>query len=194
MGCGISSCCHDESDNYGSDNRGLDCCKSEDELNKIELDKYITVDCIVKINLGSKVNIETQLRKQRIEVICIGRFLSDNPQLNVLYRDRKLPSANFRPDLVYNIDGKIYHVEIDEMNHNQYEKQNESNRYNLIKEYFIAIYGNYRLIRYNPNYHIKKFNKDDSISISDKLNIAREFSLLLNNIMGLTKFEMIETK
>ena len=101
----------------------MGCCNSVDNTTAYEhdlIEKYIAEDCNFRKNNGSSINIEKQLKMQRIEIICMGCFLYKNKRLieshdiEVLFRDKSIGDANFRPDLIYKKHGKLYHVEIDE--------------------------------------------------------------------------------
>lgn len=171
----------------------MGCCGSIDsvtptsELQIIEI--YINEDCEFRRNNGSQINVDKQLKMQRIEIICMGCFLYknrdliNNHKIEVLVRDKSIGETKFRPDLIYRKNGKVYHVEIDEKSHSGYEKNKEKDRYEIIKSHCITNYGSYNLIRFNPNV----FGKIDTEK--SKLIIADQFYNLLNNIDGLLLFE-----
>ena len=167
------------------------CCSINNDIisDKKTIDKYIIEDCNFRKNNGSLVDINKQLKLQRIEIICIGCFLYknrnliDNNEIEILFRDKSIGDTKFRPDLIYKKYDKVYHVEIDENSHSGYDKCKEVNRYETIKSYCITTYGSYNLIRFNPNVYGKL---DDEKS---KLKITNQFFNLLNNIDGLLQFE-----
>lgn len=176
----------------------MGCCNSIDKNDNDNdvtssdystIEKYIVEDCNFRKNNGSSINVDKQLRLQRIEIICIGCFLYKNMDLintndiEILIRDKSIEGTKFRPDLIYKKHGKVYHVEIDENSHTGYDKNKEFDRYETIKSYCITNYGSYNLVRFNPNVYGKL---DDEKS---KLRIADQFFNLLNNIDGLLQFE-----
>lgn len=154
------------------------------------IEKYITEDCEFRRKNGSSIDIVKQLEKQRIEIICMGCFLFKNKKLidegkiKVLIRDKAIDGTKYRPDLIFERSGKIYHVEIDENKHDEYDKEKEKERYEVIKNYCLTNFGSYNLIRFNPNVHDKRF-----VGVDSKLNIAEEFNYLLSGIDGLLMFE-----
>lgn len=167
------------------------CCSVEESIisDQYIIEKYITEDCNFRKNNGSSINLDRQLKLQRIEIICIGCFLYKNRDLikaheiEILIRDKSIGETKYRPDLIYKKRGRVYHIEIDENSHSGYDEYKESNRYETIKSYCIANYGSYNLIRFNPNVYGKL---DDEKS---KLKISDQFANLLNNIDGLLQFE-----
>lgn len=167
------------------------CCSIDNDIisDQSIIEKYITEDCNFRKNNGSSINLDKQLRIQRIEIICMGCFLYKNKDLidkhdiEILIRDKVIGETKYRPDLIYKKHGKVYHIEIDENSHSGYDKDKESDRYEIIKSYCITTYGSYNLIRFNPNVYGKL---DDEKS---KLKIADQFVNLLNNIDGLLQFE-----
>lgn len=167
------------------------CCSIEESIitDQSIIEKYITEDCNFRRNNGSSINLDKQLKLQRIEIICIGCFLYknrdliNNHEIEILIRDKCIGETKYRPDLIYTKYGKVYHVEIDENSHSGYDKNEESNRYETIKSYCITNYGSYNLIRFNPNVY-GKLNDEQS-----KLKISHQFFNLLNNIDGLLQFE-----
>ena len=167
------------------------CCSIDDNIisDHSTIEKYIIEDCNFRKNNGSSINLDKQLKLQRIEIICIGCFLYKNRDLidaheiEILIRDKSIGETKFRPDLIYKKHGKVYHIEIDENSHSGYDKYKESNRYETIKSYCISNYGSYNLIRFNPNVY-GKLNDEKS-----KLKISDQFFNLLNNIDGLLQFE-----
>ena len=170
----------------------MGCCNSIDNNITSDLyiiEKYIIEDCNFRKNNGSLINVDKQLRLQRIEIICMGCFLCKNKDLinkndiEILIRDKSIGETKFRPDLIYKKYGKVYHIEIDENSHSGYDKNKEFDRYGIIKSYCITNYGSYNLIRFNPNVYGKL---DDEKS---KLRIANQFYNLLDNIDGLLQFE-----
>lgn len=170
----------------------MGCCNSVDNKTTYEhdlIEKYITEDCNFRKNNGSSINVEKQLKMQRIEIICMGCFLYKNKRLieshdiEVLFRDKSIGDANFRPDLIYKKHGKLYHVEIDENSHSGYDKDKETTRYEAIKYYCISNYGSYNLIRFNPNVYGKLEDE------KSKINISNQFFNLLNSVDCLLEFE-----
>ena len=156
--------------------------------------EYITTDCEYRKSKGSEINTETQIRLQRIEIICMGCFECRNKEsiqnetIKILFRDNAIANTKYRPDLIFMRKGKLYHVEIDENSHSGYDRQKEAERHNLIRNYCISNYGSYNLIRFNPHC----YGKLDTLN--DKLNIAEQFNHLLLGIDGLLMYERTTTK
>jgi len=127
----------------------MGCCSS-----KITSDDYIYEDVSVRISRGSKMSLDTQLKQQRIEIICFGCLWYKHPDLKqyIIARDEKIDkNIKSRPDLILNMNGKIIHVEIDEYKHGGYKDDKEISRETEIKDKMMSTYGNYKLIRFNPN-------------------------------------------
>lgn len=168
----------------------MGCCGSIDNIDDNELIRlYITEDCNYRKSNGSNINLDKQLKMERIEIICMGCFLYRNRELinnhtiEIIIRDKSINNMKYRPDLIYRYRNKIYHIEIDENSHSGYDKSKEEERYKQIKDYCISTYNSYNLIRFNPNVY-GKLEK-----INDKLHIAEQFTNLLCNIDGLLLFE-----
>ena len=162
---------------------------NKNDSNKNDLDKiesYIKTDCDYRHSIGSKIDVEKQLKMQRIEIICMGCFISsikNNSDIEILVRDKFLEGGKYRPDLIYRKGKRIYHVEIDENAHGSYDKEKEEERYGFIKNYCRTNYNSYNLVRFNPNVYGKLQTE------FDKRRIAEQFANLLNNIDGLIKYE-----
>lgn len=186
MGCCGSSCV-DENNVSLSEDVGV----NKDSL---LIQQYIKEDCDFRKSKGSSINFDKQSKIQRIEIICMGCFLSRSRELikenkiEILFRDNAIEGTKYRPDLLfrknYGKDFKIYHIEIDENSHSGYDDEKERNRYSTIKDYCLTRYGSYNLIRFNPNVYGKLETEHD------KLIMAEQFASLLSGADGLIYFEM----
>lgn len=167
--------------------------------------KYITTDVKMRNSRGRKMTIDTQLRNQRIEVICIGCYLSSlgysvdgirdetiSSNVNVLYRDECIKDSNlpeelkkYRPDLVITktvgTRTLVYHVEIDENGHGGYNTDDEVKREGLIRGYFTNKFDEYKLIRFNPHAICK------NSTINEKLLVAEKFKDMMNSVDGIIR-------
>lgn len=146
---------------------------------KTIIDSYIKTAVEFR-NKGSGVcNLETQLQKQRPEMICVGAFIQANNNTNkyeIVSYDTKLPNSSlkYRPDLILreNDSKVIVHVELDEFNHRSYNKMEEKLRMDQINQYFAK--DKYMVIHFNPSIYV------------DKVEMATKFVQLINSIDALT--------
>lgn len=158
----------------------MGCINSKSKNIEKNIEKYIKTTVKWRNNHGSKMNLSKQLKKKRVEVIMVGKFLLDNsklkiPKYEILFIDSKLPGSekNFRPDLIIKNKSimEIIHIEIDEFDHTNYSKSNELERNKFIENYFKINYPryNYKRLRFNPNV------------FTNKLDMAKSFSKILMN-------------
>lgn len=136
------------------------------------IDSYIKTAVEYRNSKGGRCNLEKQLKHQRLELICIGRFIQENRQANkydILSYDQRIDidGKRYRPDLILKdtVTHMIVHVEIDEFAHSAYNDNDEATREQVIERHFR--YQNYQRIRFNPN------------AYSSKLEMAIAFSQLL---------------
>ena len=139
---------------------------------------YITATVNWRNQHGGGMALETQLKKQRCELICIGAFIVANNQLKqfkIISIDKKLPDtdAPYRPDLIaQSIEtNRIIHVEIDEYGHRRYDQKSEQLRSAFIEDYF-SDYA-YSCVHFHPNRY------------RTKLEMANAFVHLMQGIDGL---------
>ena len=149
---------------------------SNDETKTIN--SYITTAINYRNNHGGKCDLNVQLKKKRLEVICVGAFmqLNDSTQkYEILSYDTFIPNSNikYRPDLILRDKetDMIVHVEIDEKGHASYDQQAEAEREKLIEEHYKRY--EYMRIRFNPNKY------------SNKMEMAVKFAQLLNSNDGI---------
>ena len=184
MGCCGSV---DVNENVNEKSNELENINNLDDSTLIQT--YIEEDCNFRKSIGSNINLEKQSKKQRIEIICMGCFLYKNKEmiqnnkLEILVRDNVIQNTKYRPDLIFRRNNRVFHIEIDENSHSNYDKDKEQERYQTIKNYCLTRYGTYNLIRFNPNVYGKLDSEHD------KVVIAEQFALLLSNIDGLLLFE-----
>lgn len=136
------------------------------------IDSYIKSAVDYRNSKGGRCNLEKQLKHQRLELICVGRFIQENNAKNkyeILSYDQRLDvdGKRYRPDLILKdvATRMIVHVEIDEFAHSAYNDKDEAERERVIEKHFR--YQNYQRIRFNPN------------AYSSKLEMAIAFSQLL---------------
>lgn len=169
----------------------MGCCASkecnEESYYNEQILKFIKTDVSIRIDRGGKIDLSTQIKNERIEIICMGCLESSASDIEILFRDQKIPNTNYRPDMIFKRNGKIFYVEIDEKKHKSYDKNKEDERYDAIKKYCIDNYGSFKAIKYNPN----EFISSNSDSAKNKYMAAMQFTSLVNFINGLTFFQEI---
>lgn len=124
---------------------------------KKTIEDYITAAVKYRNEHGGHCNLETQLRRKRRELICVGAFIIQNTvnkKYTILSYDRAIVTCNgkrIRPDLILqdNFTNVIVHIEIDEHGHRRYDAEEEKRREDTIAEYYNAY--DYMRIRFNPD-------------------------------------------
>lgn len=146
----------------------------EDELVK----EYITATVNWRNQHGGNLDLERQLRKQRLEMICLGAFILSNEawkQYEIISIDTKLPrtDAPYRPDMIARskLTNRIIHVEIDENGHRGYDEEKEHRRSEYIEEYFYE--DKYSCFHFNPNVY------------KNPVQMANSFTQLMRGVDGL---------
>ena len=131
----------------------------DDEAKAIE--SYIKTAVEYRNEHGGRCDLNVQLKKQRLELICVGSFILKNrekPKYEIISYDSYIPNSKlkYRPDLILrDYDTKmIVHVEIDEKAHNAYDSDAEKKREEEIAKHFCKY--NYMRIRFNPNVYGSK--------------------------------------
>lgn len=146
---------------------------------KKTIETYITAAVNYRNSHGGHCNIETQLRRKRRELICVGAFIVNNitsKKYEILSYDRALTTCNgkrVRPDLILQdkFTNVIVHVEIDENAHKRYDAEEEKKREAAIADYYNAY--DYMRIRFNPDVY------------ADPIEMAVMFTQILNANDGL---------
>lgn len=125
------------------------------------INSFITSAVNYRNEHGGRCNLEKQLQRQRLELICVGSFIQFNNTKNkyeILSYDRtiQMEDKKYRPDLILrdNDTKMIVHVEIDEFAHAAYNNGDEILREKVIEHYFR--HHNYQRIRFNPNAYSSK--------------------------------------
>ena len=162
----------------------MGCCESVDDCYDDVVHDFITKDVSIRRKRGGSINLETQLKNERIELILMGCLETNLPDMEILFRDQKLPTANYRPDLIFKLNGNVYYIEIDEDAHRGYDQAKDNVRSAAINDYCIGAYGSYRLIRFNPNEYELKTAKN-------KYDAAMHFYHLVSSIDGLIQFQIV---
>lgn len=153
------------------------CCLSiPNWWKKWRKNKWIKKDVnLINEKFQGKRNLELQLTKQRIELICFGALWNNHPEIlnewNILNRDTKLLIPNYektvKPDLILMQKNFVFHVEIDENNHSGYDKNDEKNRLEAIKNHFKN--HDYKYVSFVPDlqnkYESGKFFSEEIPSI-----------------------------
>lgn len=167
----------------------MGCCSSSVDTTFYSdmVSQYIRTDVHIRIDRDGKIDLTTQLKNERIEIICMGCLEHMMSDIEILFRDQKLPGTNYRPDLIFRRNNKVYYIEIDENKHQSYDKSKEETRLNTIRDYCLTNYHSFKLIRFNPNEYVTS-NSDTS---KNKYNAAMSFYHLINAIDGLTTFESL---
>ena len=161
----------------------MGCCESVECYDDLIHD-FIMKDVSIRRERGGSIDLATQLKNERIEIILMGCLESKLPNMEILIRDQKIPNANYRPDLIFKLNGNVYYVEIDEHKHSGYDQSKEEMRAIAIRDYCIRTYGSYRLIRFNPNEYDLKTAKN-------KYDAAMNFYYLISSIDGLIQFQFV---
>ena len=169
----------------------MGCCNSkefnDDNYYIDKIQTFIKTDVNIRLNRGGKIDMSTQLKNERIEIICMGCLEYSLPDMEILFRDQKIPNTNYRPDLIFKRNNEIFYIEIDERKHKSYDKNKEEERYNTIEKYCRDNYGSFKIIKFNPNEYISS----NSDSPKNKFNAATQFVMLIKSINGLTFFREI---
>lgn len=125
------------------------------------INSFITSAVDYRNGHGGRCNLDKQLKRRRLELICVGAFIQSNNARNkyeILSYDRtiQMDDKKYRPDLILrdNDTKMIVHVEIDEFAHSAYNNQEEILREKVIAHYFR--HHNYQRIRFNPNAYTSK--------------------------------------
>lgn len=149
-----------------------------DNEEKISIDNYIKAAVEYRNDHGGKCDLDTQMKKQRLELICVGAFIINNRKNNkyeIISYDSYIPNSKlkYRPDLILrdNETKMIVHVEIDEHGHSAYDQAAEELREKEIADHFCK--NDYMRIRFNPN------------SYGNKLEMAISFAQILRFNDGL---------
>ena len=92
------------------------------------INDYIKTTVNFRNSNGGNCDLNVQLKKQRLEFICVGAFLQLNnlkDKFKIISIDQKIGNLNYRPDLLIQNKktNEIIHVEIDENGHNNYNKE-----------------------------------------------------------------------
>ena len=167
----------------------MGCCSSvDDNFYQNQIQTYIKKDVLIRMGRGGKIDLQTQMKNERIEIILMGCLESNISDMEILFRDQKIQGTSYRPDLIFRRNGSVYYIEIDENKHQSYNKQDEETRLKTIRDYCLSQYGSFRIIKFNPNIYIKS----NSDTAKNKYAAAIAFCNLITSIDGLTMYQTVE--
>lgn len=146
---------------------------------------FIRTDVGIRNERGGKIDLATQLKNERLEIILMGCLEYHLNNIEILFRDQKIPDTSYRPDLIFRRNNNVYYIEIDENKHRGYDKSKEEERLNVITKYCIDNYGSFRAIKFNPN----EYASSNSDNAKNKYEAAMSFYNLVKSIDGLTQYQ-----